>query len=184
MRIVIESIEAEYRRYKQLAEAAFAQLSEQQLAQVAGSADNSVATIAWHIGGNLRSRFTEFLDTDGEKPWRDRETEFHPRFVAHEQLLAFWEMGWQALFSALASLTDDDLTRTVKIRKQTLSVVEALHRSLAHTSYHVGQIVFVAKALRGQNWTYLTIPPGKSAEYNQNPQFERPAKTSNSGTER
>ena len=178
MRVVIESIEAEYRRYKQLAEASFAQLSEQQLAQVAGASDNSIATIAWHIGGNLRSRFTEFLDTDGEKPWRDRETEFHPRYVAYEQLLAFWEMGWQALSSALASLTDDDLTRTVKIRNQPLSVVEALHRSLAHTSYHVGQIAFVAKALRGSDWKYLTIPPGKSAKYNQNPMYERPAKTS------
>ena len=178
MRVIIKSIEAEYRRYKQLAESSFAQLSEQQLAQVAGSSDNSVATIAWHIGGNLRSRFTEFLNSDGEKPWRDRETEFHPRHVAHEQLLAFWETGWQALFSTLDSLTDDDLTRTVKIRNQPLTMLEALHRSLTHTSYHVGQIVFVAKALRGSSWKYLTIPPGRSAEYNQNPIDERPAKKS------
>jgi hypothetical protein len=177
MRVIIKSIEAEYRRYKQLAESSFAQLSEQQLAQVAGSSDNSVATLAWHIAGNLRSRFTEFLNSDGEKPWRDRESEFHPRYVAHDQLLAFWETGWQALTAALTALTDEDLTRTVKIRNQPLTVLEALHRSLGHTSFHVGQIVFVAKALRGSSWKYLTIPPGKSAEYNQNPNHERPVKT-------
>lgn len=178
MRIVAASIEAECGRYKQLAEGSFRQLSEEQLAQAAGASDNSVATIAWHIGGNLKSRFTGFLDSDGEKPWRDRETEFLPRHVTHAELLAFWEQGWQALYTALASLTDSDLTRAVEIRNQPLSVVEALHRSLAHTSFHVGQIVYVAKALRGPDWKYLTIPPGQSAEYNQNPKHERPPITS------
>jgi uncharacterized damage-inducible protein DinB len=178
MRDVVASIEAEYGRYKQLAEAAIRQLSEDQLAQAAGASDNSVSTIAWHISGNLRSRFTDFLDTDGEKPWRDRETEFLSRRVTHAELLAFWQQAWQALSTALASLTDSDLTRTVTIRSQPLSVVDALHRSLAHTSFHVGQIVFLAKALRGSDWNYLTIPPGKSAEYNQNPTHERPPKTS------
>jgi uncharacterized damage-inducible protein DinB len=178
MRVVIASIETEYGRYKQMAEAAFRQLSDEQLAQVVGASGNSVTTIAWHIGGNLRSRFTQFLDSDGEKPWRDRETEFLPRHVTHAELLAFWEPSWAALLSALASLTDSDLNRTVKIRNQPLSVFEALHRSLAHTSCHIGQIVFAAKALRGPDWQYLTIPPGKSAEYNQNPVFERPPKSS------
>lgn len=93
MRVVIASIEGEYHRYKQIAEAAFNQLSEEQLAQVAGATGNSVATIAWHIGGNLKSRFTDFLDKDGEKPWRDRETEFLPRRVTHAELLAYWEQG-------------------------------------------------------------------------------------------
>jgi hypothetical protein len=181
MRVVIESIEGEYQRYKQLAEASFAQLSDEQLAQTAGTSSNSVATIAWHISGNLRSRFTEFLETDGEKPWRERETEFLPRNLSHAQLLGFWGMGWQTLFSALASLNDDDLTRTVKIRDQPLSVVEALHRSLAHTSSHVGQIVFLAKALRGSDWKYLTIPPGQSPKYNKSPTLERPNKTSSAG---
>jgi len=176
MRVVIASIEAEYQRYKQMAEAAFRQLSDEQLGQVAGTSENSVATIAWHIGGNLRSRFTEFLDTDGEKPWRDRETEFLPRQVTQAELLAFWEGGWQTLTATLVALTDSDLTRTVKIRNQPLSVVEALHRSLAHTSCHVGQIVFLAKALRGPDWQYLSIPPGKSAEYNRKPTAERPPK--------
>jgi hypothetical protein len=180
MRVVIASIEAEFCRYKQLAEAAFAQLSEEELAHAASANENSVATIAWHIAGNLRSRFTEFLETDGEKPWRNRETEFHPRQVSLTQLLAFWEMGWQALTSAIEPLTDDDLQRIVKIRSQSLSVVEALHRSLAHASYHVGQIVFSAKALRGSEWKHLSIPPGESAKYNQNPTHERAAKSSKS----
>jgi hypothetical protein len=167
MRLVIASLESEFQRYKQLAEGAFSQLSTEQLSQAAGATDNSVATIAWHISGNLRSRFTEFLDTDGEKPWRDRETEFHPRYVAHDELLAFWETGWQALFNTLATLTDDDLARNVTIRDQPHSVIDALHRSLAHVAFHVGQVVFLAKALKGSGWNYLTIPPGKSSEFNQ-----------------
>jgi uncharacterized damage-inducible protein DinB len=178
MRTVVASIEAEYRRYRQLAEGAIRQLSDEQLAQVVGAAGNSAATIAWHISGNLKSRFTDFLNADGEKPWRDRETEFLARQVSQAELLAIWEQGWQALSTALAALTDSDLTRTVTIRNQPLSIVDALHRSLAHTSFHVGQIVFVAKALRGPDWKYLTIPPGKSAEYNQNPIHERPPRTS------
>jgi hypothetical protein len=177
MRTVIASIEGEYQRYKKLAEASFGQLTAEQLSQVAGDSDNSAATIAWHVGGNLKSRFTDFLDSDGEKPWRDRETEFLPRHVTHAELLAFWEQGWQALHTALAALTDTDLARTVKIRNQPLSVMEALHRSLTHTSYHVGQIVFVAKTLRGPNWQSLSIPPGNSAKYAKRPTLERPAKT-------
>jgi len=174
MRAVVASIEVEFRRYKQLAEAAMGQMSEEQLGQIVGISGNSLATIAWHISGNLRSRFTDFLDTDGEKPWRDRETEFFPRQATHAEMLAFWEQGWQAVSKALASLMDSDLTRTVTIRNQPLPVLDALHRSLAHTSFHVGQIVFLGKALRGPDWKYLTIPPGKSAEYNRNPTHERP----------
>lgn len=180
MRAVMTSIESEYQRYKQLAEAAFGQLTEEQLA-LAASTDNSVAAIAWHIGGNLRSRFTDFLATDGEKPWRDRETEFLHRAVTQEQLLAFWNPGWQALATALAPLSDADLTRPVTIRNQPLSVLEALHRSLAHTSYHVGQIVFLAKMLRGKDWQYLSIPPGKSADYSRNPTLDRPPKAAEAG---
>ncbi len=177
MRTVVASIEAEFGRYKKMSEAVFAQLSQTQLAEVIGGTGNSIATVAWHISGNLKSRFTDFLDSDGEKAWRDRETEFLPRNVTHSELLDFWQQGWDSLASALAALTDDDLTRTVTIRKQPLSIVEALHRSLAHLSYHVGQIVFAGKALRGENWQYLTIPPGKSAEYNQTPSLERPKTT-------
>src|SRR5690348_16754249 len=119
--------------------------------------------ICWHVAGNLKSRFTEFLTSDGEKSWRNREEEFQGRAVSRAELLAKWEDGWKALFAALDGLSDDALSREVKIRGQGLTVLEALHRSLAHTSYHVGQIVFLAKELAGQNWASLSIPKGQSA---------------------
>ena len=161
MRALVTSIEGEYRRYKTLGENAVTQLPEAQLAETAGSS-NSIATIVWHLAGNLTSRFTDFLTSDGEKPWRDRDSEFLARQVKRAELQAKWEDGWRVLFAALSALTDADLAKTVTIRGQPHTVAEALHRSLAHTSYHVGQIVFVAKALRGADWRYLTIPPGQS----------------------
>jgi len=161
MRALIASLEAEYHRYKTLGENAVIQLPEAQLADAAGSS-NSIATIVWHLAGNLTSRFTDFLTSDGEKPWRDRDSEFLARQVKRAELQAKWEDGWRVLFAALSALTDADLAKTVTIRGQPHTVAEALHRSLAHTSYHVGQIVFVAKALRGADWRYLTIPPGQS----------------------
>jgi uncharacterized damage-inducible protein DinB len=174
MRDTITAIQAEYLRYKSLAEAALAQLDEPQLsAHAAGQ--NSIATICWHVAGNLRSRFTDFLTSDGEKPWRDREDEFAPRNVSRAELLEHWERGWSALFTALEGLSDSDLTSTVTIRAQPLSVREALFRSLAHAAYHVGQVVYVAHALRGDGWKYLSIAPGKSAEYNAAPGSEKPA---------
>jgi hypothetical protein len=170
----IESIRAEYTRYKDLAEGAIAQLSDAELSQAGRDGGNSIATICWHVSGNLRSRFTDFLTSDGEKPWRKREEEFQPRTVARTELLAKWDEGWTVLFASLDALTDDHLARTVLIRGQSLKVHEALHRSLAHTSYHVGQIVYVAKAFRGTAWRYLSIPPGGSDAYNRNPTLERP----------
>jgi hypothetical protein len=183
MRTVVASIEGEYRRYRSLAEGAFAQLSVDQLAQAPGDGDNSVATIGWHIAGNLRSRFTDFLTSDGEKPDRDRDSEFLGRQLTHPELLAFWNSGWNILLAALATLADADLTRTVTIRGQPLSVVAALHRSLAHAAHHVGQIVFLAKQLRGRDWTSLSIPRGQSAAYNARLTGERPpAAPANKGT--
>jgi hypothetical protein len=172
-RSVIASTTAEFRRYKSLGEAAIAQVNEADLARATGE-DNSIAVIVWHIGGNLRSRFTDFLTTDGEKPWRNRDEEFEARMVTREELLAKWESGWQALFGALATLTDTDLDREVTIRGRPLVVSDALLRSLAHTSYHVGQIVYVAKSLNGAAWQTLSIPKGASAAYNQNPGRETP----------
>ena len=168
MRPVVASIEGEFRRYKALAENAIAQLDETRIGAAEG-VNNSIGTIVWHVAGNLRSRFTDFLTTDGEKPWRDRDSEFLERRVSREDLLKKWESGWSVLFATLAELTDADLERRVSIRNEPLSVTSALHRSLAHVSYHVGQIVYVAKALRGDDWRYLSIPPGKSAEANANP---------------
>lgn len=159
MRTFMESIEAEYRRSRSTAEAAMEQLSDEELVAFLTGTASSVATIAWHIGGNLRSRFTDFLTTDGEKPWRDRESEFAARTPTREELLAFWNEGWNVLQDSLNSLVDANLVDIVRIRGEELSVIQALHRSLAHTAYHVGQIVHRAKELRGEEWTYLSIPP-------------------------
>jgi ribosomal protein S18 acetylase RimI-like enzyme len=174
MRTIVGSIEGEYRRYKLLGERAVEQLAEEQLSQSDGSGGNSIAAIVWHVSGNLASRFTDFLQSDGEKPWRDRDAEFAPRTVSRAELEAKWESGWTALFTALQGIDDSALQTTVTIRGVPLSVLEALHRSLSHTSYHVGQIVFLAKALRGGQWRWLTIPPGGSAAYNANPFAEKP----------
>lgn len=175
MSSIVQSIRAEYGRYKALGEGAFAQLTDDQLAWTSGDSANSIATIVWHVSGNLVSRFTDFLTTDGEKPNRNRDEEFAARSVARAELLKKWEQGWRTLFSTLDALSETDLERTVTIRSQALLVHEALHRSLAHTSYHVGQIVHIAKSLRGQEWRYLSIPPGQSASYNAAPRDERPA---------
>ena len=163
MRQIVNSIEAEYHRYKLLAEAAIHQLDEDQLGESGGGALNSIATLAWHVSGNLKSRFTDFLIADGEKPWRDRDAEFKSRRVTKSELLEKWEEGWGVLFATLRDLTDSDLGRSVTIRGYPLSAAEALHRSLAHISYHVGQIVFIAKAMRGKEWENLSIPPGQSS---------------------
>ena len=175
MASVIESITGEYKRYKALAEGALSQLSDDQLVAPASGGGNSIATICWHLGGNLRSRFTDFLTSDGEKPWRRREEEFQPRSVTIAELRVHWESGWSVLFATLATLRDTDLGQTVTIRGQALRVDEALHRSLAHTSYHVGQVVYAARALLGTAWRFLSIPPGKSDAFNAAPQLQRPA---------
>ena len=171
-RTVIASIESEYRRYRSLADEAMAQLDAEQLSARLAESDNSIATIVAHMAGNLRSRFTDFLTSDGEKSWRDRDREFVPADATREALLERWSEGWTTLFDALATLTDADLQRTVTIRDVPLPVLDALHRSLAHAAYHVGQIVYVAKSLRGDRWRYLSIPPGRSEAYRKDPTLE------------
>lgn len=163
-RELLDSITAEYHRYKKLGEGAFAQLTDEELSRAAPD-DNSVATIVWHIAGNLKSRFTDFQTTDGEKPWRKRDEEFAERTVSREALLEKWEDGWRSLFTALDALSDDNLNDVITIRQQPLAIHQALHRSMAHTSYHVGQIVYVAKAFRGSAWRSLSIPKGASASF-------------------
>jgi hypothetical protein len=173
MNILIQSIEAEYRRYKALAEGALEQVPDELLSSPGPSNGNSLATICWHVSGNLKSRFTDFLESDGEKPWREREEEFAKRTVSRSELFAKWADGWDVLFNTLAKLNDTHLSHTVKIRGQSLAVHEALHRSLAHASYHVGQIVYISHAICGERWRYLSIPPGATAAYNANPTLEK-----------
>jgi uncharacterized damage-inducible protein DinB len=171
---IVESIRAEFLRYKELGEKAMSQLEASRLSAPAPGGGNSIATICRHMSGNFRSRFTDFLTTDGEKPWRKRDEEFEPRTVTSDQLLATWDDGWRVLLATLETLTDDDLERAVRIRGQSLPVREALLRALAHASYHVGQIVYAARVAVGDQWTYLSIPPGQSERYNQQPTLDRP----------
>jgi hypothetical protein len=172
---VVSSIAGEFRRYKALGDAALAQLKDEELdIGDPQHGTNSVAILVWHIGGNLRSRFTDFLTADGEKPWRKRDEEFTGRTVTRDELLAKWNGGWEALFGALEPLTDDHLQQMVTIRGQSFAVHDALHRSLAHICYHVGQLVFLAKMFRREQWKNLSIPLGKSEEANRNPAHQDP----------
>ncbi len=170
MRKILSSIEGEWRRYKVLGDRAFEQVRDEELGKDGPGGGNSIAVIVCHIAGNLKSRFTDFLTTDGEKPWRDRDSEFEARpNISREELLAMWNEGWKILFAALEPLRDEDLFRSVTIRGEKLLVHEALHRLLAHTSYHVGQIIYLAKAFRGSNWNSLSIPLGKSEDWRKVP---------------
>jgi uncharacterized damage-inducible protein DinB len=173
MNPIVDSLRAEYVRYKGLAEAALAQLSDAELVAPGPGGGNSIAVLCRHLSGNFRSRFTDFLTSDGEKPWRQREEEFTRRAVTAAELLEHWEGGWAVLLETLGGLRDADLDREVTIRGQPLRVVEALHRSLAHASYHVGQIVYQARGLKGSDWRWLSIPPGQSDEYNARPTMEK-----------
>ena len=144
-----------------------AQVSDDKLHVALDSNTNCIAVIMKHVAGNLLSRWTDFLTTDGEKPWRNRDEEFVDTLTARDELIACWESGWQRLFDALAGLTAEDVGRTVTIRGEPHSVPLAVQRSLAHCGYHVGQIVLIARILAGDNWTTITIPRGASAGYNQ-----------------
>ena len=162
----VEAIADEFTRYKALGEAAIAQLDDDELGLIGSDGGNSIVAIVWHVAGNLESRFADFRTSDGEKPWRDRDDEFVRRTVTKSALLEKWERGWRALLAAVSELTDADLLQTVTIRRQQLRIDQALQRSLAHTSYHIGQIVFLAKQIRSGGWRCLSIPLGGSAAHN------------------
>jgi uncharacterized damage-inducible protein DinB len=163
----------EFRRHKATCEKAIAQVSDEGLNRVIGLGNNSIAVIVRHVSGNLVSRFTDFLTSDGEKPWRDRDAEFDVREYDRREVERMWADGWRVLKGELTNLTDSDLGREVVIRGQTLTVHEALARSLAHFSYHVGQIVLLARILSEGEWEWISIPKGKSAEYNRDPTMEK-----------
>ena len=155
-----------FRHYKRLAERAIAQAPDEALFAVLDAESNSIAIIAKHLAGNLRSRWTDFLTTDGEKPDRNRDAEFEAPPATRAELMAQWEPAWKCLFDALALLTDEDLNRKVYIRAEAHSVTQAINRQLTHCAYHVGQIAYLAKHFAGANWIALTIPRGQSAEFN------------------
>ena len=151
---------------KGLADAAIAQLSDDELHHVPSPVSNSVAVTMKHIAGNQRSRWTDFLTSDGEKSWRHRDTEFEEGPRTREEVLADWESGWAALFGALDGLTDDDLQTEITVRGQPASATSAILRQLAHYGYHVGQIVYVARWIKGDDWQTLSVPRGGSDDYN------------------
>ena len=156
-----------FRYYKQLGERAMAQLDEAQLQATLDPEMNSVAQIVKHMAGNMRSRWTGFPEADGESPTRDRDREFEAPPASRADILRLWQEGWELVFAALAPLTDADLGRTVRIRGEAHSITQAIHRQLAHYAYHVGQIVFLAKHVRGPAWQSLSIPRGQSAAFTQ-----------------
>jgi hypothetical protein len=155
------------RYYKGLGERAIAQVPDDHLFTALDGEANSIAVTVKHIAGNMRSRWTDFLTTDGEKPDRNRDSEFIDPPETRAALMELWEDGWSRLFNAVEPLTDQDLTRTVTIRSEPHSVMQAINRQLAHYAYHVGQIVLLAKHFTGSNWTSLTIPRNQSGGFNQ-----------------
>lgn len=153
------------RQYKQMAERAMAQVRDEQLTSALDPEMNSIALIVKHMAGNMRSRWTDFLTSDGEKPNRHRDSEFLDAPSSREELIAIWDDGWRRVFEALEPLTDADLERTVTIRGEPHSVMQAVNRQLAHYAAHVGQIVFLAKHLSHESWQSLSVPRNKSVEY-------------------
>lgn len=160
-----ETIEA-FRSYKKLAERAIEQVSDEEFFKTLDAEANSIATICKHIGGNLRSRWTDFLTTDGEKPDRNRDSEFVSENDTRESVLQIWENGFQTLFNTLESLKIEDLGKNVQIRGEDFTVVKAINRAAMHTASHIGQIQFLAKHLRSADWETLSIAKNKSADFN------------------
>ena len=156
---------AVFRYYKKLGENAIAQVTDDQLYTVLDPEANSIAIIVKHMVGNMRSRWTDFLTTDGEKPDRNRDTEFEEPPATREGLMQVWRAGWERVFGALEPLSDADLGRTVTIRGEAHSVMQAINRQVAHYAYHVGQIVLLAKHSRQAEWRSLSVPRGKSVEF-------------------
>jgi len=162
----LESRKKQFAYYKLLGDKTFEQLAEEKLFFKYNEDSNSIAVIVKHLHGNMMSRWTDFLTTDGEKEWRKRDGEFEDTVFTKQDLLALWEEGWNCLFNALDSLTESDFSTTIYIRNQGHSVMEAINRQLAHYPYHVGQIVFIGKMLANHPWKSLSIPKNASRTYN------------------
>ncbi len=169
----LSSCKKQFQYYKELGEKTFSQIPEEKLFWKYNEESNSIATIVKHLHGNMMSRWTDFLTTDGEKEWRKRDEEFDNDIHTREALLAKWNEGWACLFNALDSLTEADLDKEIYIRNMGHSVVEAINRQLAHYPYHIGQIVFIGKMIANEDWSSLSIPKGNSKEYNQE-KFAKP----------
>jgi len=164
--IVLEDIVLTFQKMKELAERALAQIDDGDFFRTLDAESNSIAVIVKHVGGNLRSRWTDFLSTDGEKPDRDRDGEFVvPGETSRADVMATWNAGWATLFSTLGSLDPRDLTTTVSIRAESMTAIAAMNRAIAHIASHVGQIVLLAKHYRSADWKTLSIPRGRSGDW-------------------
>jgi Protein of unknown function (DUF1572) len=170
----LEELRRQFRGHKRLAEGAISQLKDEELFIRPDPEANSVAVLMKHMAGNMRSRFTDFLTTDGEKPDRHRDQEFEMKSSpSRQELVSMWEAGWAKIFATLATLKPEEVMHTVTIRGEPHTVLQALNRALAHYAQHTGQIVFLAKHIRSSDWTSLSIPRGKSEEYNRKPLAQR-----------
>ncbi|HEY0976305.1 MAG TPA: DUF1572 family protein [Flavobacteriales bacterium] len=163
---LLTSARAEFQRYRQLGEDTFAQLTDEMLFRIPAPGSNSIAVIVKHMHGNMLSRWTDFLTTDGEKPWRERDAEFENDLNGRAELMDRWNAGWECLFTALAPLTPSDLERMVVIRREPHTVAQAIVRQLAHLPYHVGQIVVLGKLFTGEEFRSLSIPKGGTKAFN------------------
>lgn len=162
----MDTVYKQFKYYKLLGEKTFEQISDEELFWSHDPESNSISIIIKHLWGNMRSRWTDFLTTDGEKDFRDRESEFIDDIKSREELLRKWEAGWATLFKALDHIDDSNFDQLIYIRNQGHSIMEAINRQLAHYSYHVGQIVYIGRMIKGDEWQSLSIPRGRSAEYN------------------
>lgn len=162
----LQSARKQFEYYKLLGEKTFDQLTDEQLFWQYNAESNSIGTIVKHLWGNMMSRWTDFLTTDGEKEWRQREAEFDNDLQSREALLALWNEGWACLFQALDSVNEDNFDTIIYIRNQGHSILEAVNRQLAHYPYHVGQIVFIGKMVKDAAWTSLSIPRGGTQQFN------------------
>jgi hypothetical protein len=164
----LDSVKKQFEYYKTLGDKTFSQINDEDLFRQYNEESNSIGTIVKHLSGNMLSRWTHFLTSDGEKEWRDRDSEFENDIKTRRELLDRWNAGWECLFNALNSLTENDLEKIIYIRNQGHTVVEAINRQLAHVPYHIGQIVYIGKMAAGSEWQSLSIPKGKTKEYNTN----------------
>lgn len=162
----LDSAIFEFRRYKALGEASFAQLDEEDILWKHGANDNNIALIVKHLSGNMLSRWTNFLTEDGEKSWRDRENEFKEPYTSKKEMLLAWEKGWTCLFAALDTIDEDHFDTPIRIRNEEHTPIQAINRQLAHYANHVGQIVLLAKMIRGAAWQSPSIPRGGSEKFN------------------
>ena len=162
----LESVKKQFSLYRTLGDKTISQLDDEKLFWQYNAESNSIAIIVQHLWGNMLSRWTNFLSEDGEKEWRKRDEEFEAMIKTKEELISKWNEGWHCLFNAINSLNEGDLDKTIYIRKEPLTVIDAINRQLAHYSSHVGQIIFLGKMIQNERWVSLSIPKGNSKQFN------------------